>query len=219
MKRQLDRLKGKRLVTGDPNLMTKNEICINATPNGVEVKEIGVDGKIKDLAGSSGSSSNDEEEFFIFLQVLPQNVAVSPLNNIDKSLAPISSVLSTAHADSTENYNNCHLFKFHTSDILNPMTASESEIILGFSYKKIPIISTFQAGFRGFNYLERKGNLLDRIMIDGEINFGDEILPETEGFIQMLYSPQSKEYIKRVSKQEYDNFYITSKQLVEKDNI
>lgn len=99
------------------------------------------------------------------------------------------------------------------------MTASESESILGFSYKKIPIISTFQAGFHGFNYLERKGNLLDRIMIDGEISFGDEILPETEEFIQMLYSPQSKEYIKRVSKQEYDNFYITSKQLVEKDNI
>lgn len=60
MKRQLDRLKGKRLVTGDPNLMTKDEICINATPNGVEVKEIGTDGSIKDIAsGGSGSSSND----------------------------------------------------------------------------------------------------------------------------------------------------------------
>lgn len=57
MKRQLDRLKGKRLVTGDPNLMTKDEICINATPNGVEVKEIGTDGKIKELAGGSGSNS------------------------------------------------------------------------------------------------------------------------------------------------------------------
>ena len=59
MKRQLDRLKGKRLVTGDPNLMTKDEICINATPNGVEVKEIGTDGKIKDLAGSGGGDSED----------------------------------------------------------------------------------------------------------------------------------------------------------------
>lgn len=58
MKRQLDRLKGKRLVTGDPNLMTKDEICINATPNGVEVKEIGIDGKIKDLAGSGESNGN-----------------------------------------------------------------------------------------------------------------------------------------------------------------
>ena len=63
MKRQLDRLKGKRLVTGDPNLMTKDEICINATPNGVEVKEIGTDGKIKDLAGSSGSSSEGGKGF------------------------------------------------------------------------------------------------------------------------------------------------------------
>lgn len=57
MKRQLDRLKGKRLVTGNPNLMTKNEIYINTTPNGVEVKEIGIDGKIKDLAGSGGGNA------------------------------------------------------------------------------------------------------------------------------------------------------------------
>lgn len=60
MKRQLERLKGKRLVTGDANLMTKNEICINATPNGVEVKEIGADGKIKDLANSGGGSGAKE---------------------------------------------------------------------------------------------------------------------------------------------------------------
>lgn len=59
MKRQLDRLKGKRLVTGDPNLMTKDEICINATSNGVEVKEIGSDGEIKDLSSGGDSSSNE----------------------------------------------------------------------------------------------------------------------------------------------------------------
>lgn len=65
MKRQLDRLKGKRLVTGDPNLMTKDEICINATPNGVEVKEIGTDGKIKDLAGSGvGSGTSVQFEYY-----------------------------------------------------------------------------------------------------------------------------------------------------------
>lgn len=72
MKRQLDRLKGKRLVTGDPNLMTKDEICINATPNGVEVKEIGVDGKIKDLAGSGGGdvpSGGNNWKYFDVTQV------------------------------------------------------------------------------------------------------------------------------------------------------
>lgn len=57
MKRQLNRLKGKRLVTGDPNLMTKNEICINATPNGVEVKEIGTDGNIKDITSGGGGDT------------------------------------------------------------------------------------------------------------------------------------------------------------------
>ncbi len=63
MKRQLERLKGKRLVTGDANLMTKDEICINTTPNGgVEVKEIGVDGKIKDLAG--GGNNTDQIDVF-----------------------------------------------------------------------------------------------------------------------------------------------------------
>lgn len=66
MKRQLDRLKGKRLVTGDPNLMTKDEICINATPNGVEVKEIGTDGSIKDIASGSaeGSSISENKKYF-----------------------------------------------------------------------------------------------------------------------------------------------------------
>ena len=69
MKRQLERLKGKRLVTGDSNLMTKNEICINTTSDGgVEVKEIGVDGKIKDLANSGGSSSSDMEYYSTSLE-------------------------------------------------------------------------------------------------------------------------------------------------------
>ena len=209
MKRKVGELNNIPIVEGDPNLLKSNELLHKG---GGQLSKRNKEGGIEDLA-------SDDEEFFIFLQRLPQNVVVSFLNDIDKSLAPISSVLSTARADSTENSNNHHLFKFHTSDILNPMNASESEVIIGFSYKKIPIISTFQAGLHGFNYLERKGNLLDRIMIDGEISFGDELLPDTEGFIQMLYSPQSKEYVKRVSKQEYDNFYLTSKQLIEKGNI
>ena len=70
MKRRLNTLKGKKLVTGDPNLMTKDEICINATPNGVEVKEIGTDGKIKDLAGSSEGSSEDRKYYKIYEEFL-----------------------------------------------------------------------------------------------------------------------------------------------------
>lgn len=71
MKRQLKRLKGKRLVTGDANLMTKNEICINTTSDGgVEVKEISIDGKIKDLAGSSGSSSSNSNGLYCYKRIL-----------------------------------------------------------------------------------------------------------------------------------------------------
>lgn len=78
MKRQLERLKGKRLVTGDPNLMTKDEICINATPNGgVEVKEIGTDGKIKDLVGSGdnggGNSSGEVKERWVSIDISTVN--------------------------------------------------------------------------------------------------------------------------------------------------
>lgn len=81
MKRQLERLKGKRLVTGDPNLMTKDEICINATPNGgVEVKEIGTDGKIKDLAGSGDNGGgNNEEEHWIGVQFGNEDMGVIPV--------------------------------------------------------------------------------------------------------------------------------------------
>lgn len=66
MKRRLNTLKGKKLVTGDPNLMTKDEICINATPNGVEVKEIGTDGKIKDLVGSGGGGDSEQREWLYY---------------------------------------------------------------------------------------------------------------------------------------------------------
>ena len=70
MKRRLNTLKGKKLVTGDPNLMTKDEICINATPNGIEVKEIGTDGKIKDLAGSSnnGGGGGVKEYYYYYVE-------------------------------------------------------------------------------------------------------------------------------------------------------
>lgn len=66
MKRQLERLKGKRLVTGDINLMKKDEICINETPKGVEVKEIGKDGKIKDLTGSSEGEIKEHYYKFVY---------------------------------------------------------------------------------------------------------------------------------------------------------
>lgn len=66
MKRQLERLKGKRLVTGDPNLMIKNEICINETHNGVEVKEIGTDGKIKDLADGGSNKEYDDLHTYLY---------------------------------------------------------------------------------------------------------------------------------------------------------
>ena len=70
MKRRLNTLKGKRLVTGDSNLMTKDEICINTTPNGVEVKEIGTDGKIKDLAGSSNNGGGGGDNITTIQQFL-----------------------------------------------------------------------------------------------------------------------------------------------------
>lgn len=73
MKRQLERLKGKRLVTGDANLMTKNEICINTTSDGgVEVKEIGTDGKIKDLTSSGSSEEPDDLLTYLYYRCTPE---------------------------------------------------------------------------------------------------------------------------------------------------
>lgn len=111
MKRQLERLKGKRLVTGDANLMTKNEICINATSDGgVEVKEIGVDGKIKQLSGSSGSSSSDGEYY--------KFITHNSLNDM-KQLACLfkyKNMIASEHiiesSDIYTNYNNYKAFCF-----------------------------------------------------------------------------------------------------------
>lgn len=67
MKKQLKRLKGKRLVTGDANLITKDEILINTTSDGeVYVKEIGTDGKIKDLSSGGGGKEYDDLHTYLY---------------------------------------------------------------------------------------------------------------------------------------------------------
>lgn len=127
MKRQLERLRGKRLVTGDANLMTKNEICINTTSNGgVEVKEIGIDGKIKDLASSGSNGEPDDLLTYLYYRYTPELnevlegvidlsvysigcMAVSPLVKMDTQefelftrdsfIAPISVIGSGADVD------------------------------------------------------------------------------------------------------------------------
>lgn len=111
MKRQLDRLKGKRLVTGDPNLMTKDEICINATPNGVEVKEIGIDGSIKDIASGGGGGDSEEKEWYYckcpdteVLAVLKGYVAVNIPNpkGEEKIITEADTIVTTYALDDYE---------------------------------------------------------------------------------------------------------------------
>lgn len=64
MKRKIDTIKGKRLVMGgSTNTLTKNEILVTETPDGIELKERDSDGKVKQLSGSSGNSSSDGEYY------------------------------------------------------------------------------------------------------------------------------------------------------------
>lgn len=111
MKRQLERLKGKRLVTGDANLMTKNEICINTTSDGgVEVKEIGADGKIKDLASSGSNREPDDLLTYLYYKGTPeiQDVFTSVILTYSSYISCMAAVplvkTSTAGTEFTRNF-------------------------------------------------------------------------------------------------------------------
>lgn len=57
MKRRVNTIKGKRLVLGkDTNIITKDEILVTESPNGIELKERDYQGKIQQISGSAGIS-------------------------------------------------------------------------------------------------------------------------------------------------------------------
>lgn len=59
MKRKINTIKGKRLVMGGgTNSLTKDEILVTETSNGIELKERSSDGSIKELAGGSSEGGN-----------------------------------------------------------------------------------------------------------------------------------------------------------------
>lgn len=155
MKRQLKRLKGKRLVTGNPNLMTRDEICINTTSNGgVEVKEIGTDGKIKDLANSGGGSGKEYDDLNTFLyyddRIISMDGRELPLCGI------IMSVLSNM------------LTYYHNLDII--IKINNTEDVFGINYGNyIPLVNLGMEG-SGFNQ--------ESILLINGISIPKYILPE-----------------------------------------
>lgn len=70
MKRKIDTIKGKRLVMGGTNTLTKNEILVIETPDGIELKERDSDGKVKQLSGSSGSYSSNSNGLYCYKRIL-----------------------------------------------------------------------------------------------------------------------------------------------------
>lgn len=64
MKRKINTIKGKRLVMGGgTNNLTKDEILVTETSNGIELKERSSDGSIKELAGGGSSSNSIQIKF------------------------------------------------------------------------------------------------------------------------------------------------------------
>lgn len=61
-KKKINTLRGKRLVTGDPNLITMNEIHVKDTSKGVEVTERDKNGKLVNVTmPQSGGGISDEQ--------------------------------------------------------------------------------------------------------------------------------------------------------------
>ena len=61
MKRKINKLRGKRLVTGDPNLVTMNEIHVKDTSEGVEITERDKNGKLVNINMPSGGGESGGE--------------------------------------------------------------------------------------------------------------------------------------------------------------
>lgn len=61
-KEKIKTLRGKRLVTGDPNLVTMNEIHVKDTSEGVEITERDKNGKLVNISMPSGGGESDGGE-------------------------------------------------------------------------------------------------------------------------------------------------------------
>lgn len=78
MKRRINTIKGKRLVAGgDTNTLSKDEILVSETPNGVVLKERASNGNITQLSGAGGG--NDES---ILYYKINKDVLVEELQGV-----------------------------------------------------------------------------------------------------------------------------------------
>lgn len=70
MKKKITTIKNKRLVEGEENLLTKNEILVETKGDTITLKERDDSGKIKQLSGSSGSSSSNSKGLYCYKRIL-----------------------------------------------------------------------------------------------------------------------------------------------------
>lgn len=194
------------------------KININSNKNNVKlVKKIfnkyGINKKdFKDVV--IDKKEEYEEIFYLFKEPVSWEHA-SVLANIDRELAIITSVLGIYESDGVEPQVIIPVFKQNLRYIFNfEENFGENRGIFGFSYSTSPVIGRYIAGFRGWNYIHKKGTLLNRIEENDEgLPHGDELLPETIDFIYSL-----DEVCKRVTKEEYDKAYNKLIQMYKQSN-
>lgn len=111
MKRKIDTIKGKRLVVGGgTNNLTKDEILVETKGDTITLRERDDSGKIKQLSGSSGSSSSDGEYY--------KFITHNSLNDMKQMacLFKYKNMIANEHiiesSDIYTNYNNYKAFCF-----------------------------------------------------------------------------------------------------------
>lgn len=77
-KRKINILRGKRLVTGDPNLVTMNEIHVKDTSKGVEITERDKNGKLVNINMPSGEGDTPSGGNIEYLDV--SEIFANPTN-------------------------------------------------------------------------------------------------------------------------------------------
>lgn len=123
MKKSLNnRLRGKRLVTGDENEVTSNEILIEDKDGKIAVKQRGAEGKMEDIA--EGKSTGFSLEYYIYGSLIRTNRGsgyklVKTIKNADLAeLAKIPSTLKELESEKVNSHNAiyCYAIADHFTD-------------------------------------------------------------------------------------------------------
>lgn len=202
MKRRINTIKGKRLVTGgDTNTLTKDEILVTEAPNGVILKERTSNGNITQLSGSCEGQVNSPRELYYkiigpvepetFGRVLKVNSVIYEGRLIQYAVQAYSSNVFIIDVANIIGVSQAIAIRY---DSFNTISGGREETDISF-------------------YTVPEGNLIEKVIglvtKDFENDFGRELTKEEKEALYNEYFPLLKESLDKclveITKEEYES--------------